>query len=118
MLLLAMMVVTFTGVPLLLGVLLRLRLRRARPDVLALLASTVFLFLLEWVPMLPAVRMHATVMLMFGDPFKAFNSALVALLFLCIVLARVAIPYMIARRGVWLVDYFKLADALHISAGR
>ena len=102
--LIALLVAGLVGVPFLLGMLLRLRLRQARPDVLALLASTSYLFLLEQIPVLPAVRMQATVRLMFGDPFKAFPSWLVAMLFCCMVMARIAIPYLLARRGVWLVD--------------
>ena len=102
--LIVLLIVGLTGVPFLLGMLLRLRLQRARPDVLAMLASTTFLFLLEQIPVLPAVRMQATVRIMFEDPFKAFPSWLVAALFCCMVLARIAIPYLLARRGVWLVD--------------
>ena len=99
-----MMVAAFIGLPLLFGILLRLRLRHLRPDVLALLPSTTFLFRLEQIPVLPEVRMHAMVVRMFGDPFNTFNAWLVAPLFFCIVMARIAIPYLIARCGVWLVD--------------
>jgi hypothetical protein len=101
-----MQVVALIVVPLLLGVLLRMRLRRARPDVLALLASAVFLFLLEQVPVAAAIRMRGTVTRMFADPFSTYPAWLVAVLFFCVVLARVAIPYLIAHRGIRLVDQY------------
>jgi len=50
------------------------------------------------------VRMHATVALMFVDPFNTYSTWLVVVLFFCTVLARVALPYLIAYRGVWLAD--------------
>ena len=114
----AILVVAFIGVPLLLGALLRLRLRTARPDVLALLSSTTFLFLLEQLPVAQAIRMRTTVDLMFSDPFNTFNTGLVATLFFCIVLARIAIPYLIAHRGVWLVDRLGLAGLIQSRTSR
>lgn len=106
MLFIAMMVAACIGIPLLAGALLRLCLRRARSDLLALLASIFFLFLLEQVPMVQTIHMDSTVKLMFTDPFSTFNTWLVAALFVCIVMARIAIPYLIAHRGVRLADHF------------
>ncbi|MEI8242129.1 MAG: hypothetical protein WCI17_02560 [bacterium] len=101
-------VVALIGVPLLFGFLLRLRLRRARPDVLALLASAMFLFLLDQVPVAAAIGMRGTVTHMFSDPFNTFPAWLVAVLFFCVVLARIAVPYLIAHRGIWLADQYAL----------
>ena len=100
----AMLVVAILGVPFLTGALLRLRLRNARPDMLSLFAAAAFLFVLEYIPVAQVVRMHTTVTMMFSDPFTTFSNWLVALLFGCAVLARVAIPYLLAHRGVWVVD--------------
>jgi len=106
MLFIALTVAACIGVPLLVGVLLRLCLRRARPDLLALLAATTLLFLLEQAPVAQTIRMDSTVKLMFTDPFDTFSTWLVAALFVCIVMARIAIPYLIAHSGVRLADHF------------
>ena len=97
------------GFSLLLGALLRLLLRQVRPDLLSLFSSAAFLFLIEQIPAVAALRMHNTVEMMFHDPFDIFSTWLVAVIFVCIVLARVAIPYLLARRGIWLVDCLSAA---------
>ena len=112
----AITVAACIGVPLLCGVLFRLFLRHIQPDLLALLAAATFLFLLEQISAVAALCMRTMVERMFRDPFDTFNTWLVAVLFVCIVLARVAIPFLIARRGVWLADRFGGAGAQNTKA--
>jgi hypothetical protein len=91
-------------IPFLLGALLRRQLPRARADVLGLFAAMTLLFLIEELPVLPVARMRVTVDAMFHDPFVQYPGWVVAGLFLCIVLARIAVPYLIARAGIRLAD--------------
>ena len=94
--------------PLILGMLLRWFLRFVQSDLVSLFSAAVFLFLLDQFPAVAVLRMSYTVEMLFHDPFDKFSTWVVAVIFTCIVLARVAIPFLLARRGVWLVDRFRL----------
>lgn len=98
----AALLMTILGGPVLLGALARMALRTAGCEILAIFASTVFIYLLEYLPLAQALRMGRMITTLFGEPFRHYSASWVGFLFCLTVLARVAVPYLLARTGVWL----------------
>ena len=106
--LICLLVVAALVVPVGLGVLLRAEFRKVAAELLALFASTIFLYRAEYLPGLPAaVRVRGTVKALLNQPFLHYGTFWAVLLLLSATLGRILLPYLLARMGIEVVDLWR-----------